>query len=241
MIDQRSRALGSDSSCLASKIVAVLVDEMSTTGDAPLTVTVSWRDASFRSTLTVAVKPTPMLMPSRMTVPKPPSSYCTRVGARQARRGGDIVPSSLLIVVRAPLQRRTGGGDGDSREHAAAGVGDLAVQGSGRRADRLRSRRRRRRASTAPIPMHRHVSASLPPLQELVRDYLRGGANVSTSAGAPPRQVMRGCLPRYVFEECSQADSAKGPTAANVGGARGTLQKCSAAQSSATFPSNRSN
>ena len=75
MIDQKSRALGSDSSCLASKMVAVLVDEMSTTGDAPLTVTVSCSEATFSSTFTVAVKPTPTLIPSRITVPKPPSSY----------------------------------------------------------------------------------------------------------------------------------------------------------------------
>jgi len=52
-----------------------LVDDTSTTGDAPLTVTVSWSEATFSSTFTVAVKPTLMLIPSRITVPNPPSSY----------------------------------------------------------------------------------------------------------------------------------------------------------------------
>src|SRR5882724_1143267 len=101
MMDQKSRALGSDSSCLASKIVAVFVDDTSTTGDAPLTVTVSWSDATFSSTLTVAVNPTPMLMPSRITMPKPPSSYWTEYtpGATPGRR---YTPSSLVTVVRAP-------------------------------------------------------------------------------------------------------------------------------------------
>src|SRR5476649_565550 len=101
MIDQKSRALGSDSSCLASKMVAVLVDDTSTTGEAPLTVTVSCSDATFSSTLTVAVKPTLMLIPSRITVPKPPSSYCTAYipGGSAGRR---YTPSSLLIVVRTP-------------------------------------------------------------------------------------------------------------------------------------------
>jgi putative sterol carrier protein len=77
MIAQKSRALGNDSSCFASKMVAVFVDDTSTTGDAPLTVTVSCSDATFNSMLTVAVNPTPTLMPSRITVPKPPSSYCS--------------------------------------------------------------------------------------------------------------------------------------------------------------------
>ena len=56
-------------------MVAVLVDVMSTTGDAPLTVTVSVSDATFSSAFTVAVKPRPTRMPSRLTVENPASSY----------------------------------------------------------------------------------------------------------------------------------------------------------------------
>ena len=74
-IDQKSRALGSDASSLASKLVAVFVEVMSTTGDSPLTVTVSVSDATFISAFTVAVKPRPTRMPSREMVLKPDSSY----------------------------------------------------------------------------------------------------------------------------------------------------------------------
>ena len=42
-IAQKSRALGSEASCFASKLVAVLVEATSTTGDCPLTVTDSVR------------------------------------------------------------------------------------------------------------------------------------------------------------------------------------------------------
>src|SRR5258708_3651119 len=101
MIDQKSRALGSDSSCLASKMVAVLVDVTSTTGDAPLIVTVSWSEATLSSTFTVAVKPTPTLMPSRITPPNPPSSYCTRYPPG-GTPGSRYVPSTPVTVVRAP-------------------------------------------------------------------------------------------------------------------------------------------
>ncbi len=73
-IDQKSRALGSEASSFASKFVAVLVDVMSTTGDWPLTVTVSVNDATFNSAFTVAVNPRPTRMPSRLTVENPASS-----------------------------------------------------------------------------------------------------------------------------------------------------------------------
>ena len=65
-IAQKSRALGSDASSLASKFVAVFVDVMSTTGDAPLTVTLSASAATFTSMFTVAVNPeTDVRMPPR--------------------------------------------------------------------------------------------------------------------------------------------------------------------------------
>ena len=73
-IAQKSRALGNEASSLASKLVAVFVDVMSTTGDCPLTVTLSVSDATFNSVLTVAVKPRPTRMPSRTTVENPSSS-----------------------------------------------------------------------------------------------------------------------------------------------------------------------
>jgi hypothetical protein len=56
----------------------VVVVETSTTGDSPLTVTVSWSEATRMSMFTVAVKPSPTRTPSRTIVPKPASSYVMR-------------------------------------------------------------------------------------------------------------------------------------------------------------------
>ena len=71
---QKSRALGSAASRSWPKFVAVVVAVTSTTGDSPVTVTVSCRVATLISVLTVAVKPRPTRTPSRTTVPKPVSS-----------------------------------------------------------------------------------------------------------------------------------------------------------------------
>ena len=54
--------------------VATLVDVTSMIGDAPLTVTFSATPARFISALTVAVNPTAISMPVRVTVPNPVSS-----------------------------------------------------------------------------------------------------------------------------------------------------------------------
>ena len=71
---QKSRAFGRAASRSSPKFDAVVVVETSTTGDSPLTVTVSWRLATAISVFTVAVKPRPTATPSRFTVPNPPSS-----------------------------------------------------------------------------------------------------------------------------------------------------------------------
>ena len=71
---QKSRALGRADRRSSPKFDAVVVVETSTTGDSPLTVTVSWRLATASSMFTVAVNPRPTLMASRFTVPNPPSS-----------------------------------------------------------------------------------------------------------------------------------------------------------------------
>ena len=73
-IAQKSRALGRAASCWASKLVDVFVVATSTTGDWPLTVTLSVSDAIFSSALTAAVNPSPTRIPSRTTVEKPASS-----------------------------------------------------------------------------------------------------------------------------------------------------------------------
>src|SRR4029453_10612834 len=100
-IDQKSRALGSDASSFASKFVDVFVDVMSTTGDWPLTVTLSVSDATFISAFTVAVKPRPTRMPSCVTVEKPASSYLIweSPGGIAGNRKG---PSSPHTAVRRP-------------------------------------------------------------------------------------------------------------------------------------------
>ncbi len=71
---QKSRAFGRDASRSEPKLAAVLVLETSTTGDAPVTVTVSCKVATVSSVFTVAVNPRPTLTPSRLTVPNPASS-----------------------------------------------------------------------------------------------------------------------------------------------------------------------
>ena len=71
---QKSREPGRLASCSASKRVATLVACRSTTGDAPLTVTVSCTVDGVSSVLTVAVNPTLTRMPSRFTVVNPASS-----------------------------------------------------------------------------------------------------------------------------------------------------------------------
>ena len=69
-------------------LVWVTVVETSTTGDAPLTVTVSCRVPTPSSTSTRAVRATCTTMPSRFSGAKPASSKVTVVGAgRQARTG----------------------------------------------------------------------------------------------------------------------------------------------------------
>jgi hypothetical protein len=55
-------------------LVEVAVEVTSTTGDSPLTVTVSWSVATPSSAFTVAVNPSVTRMRSRTTVPKPLNS-----------------------------------------------------------------------------------------------------------------------------------------------------------------------
>jgi hypothetical protein len=76
--DHISRALGIDDSICWSKLVWMRVAEVSMTGDAPLTVTVSCSAATFRLTLTCALKPSVMRMPSRTLFWKPASSNASR-------------------------------------------------------------------------------------------------------------------------------------------------------------------
>jgi hypothetical protein len=52
-----SRPFGIDSSCASLKFCCTRVAEVSITGEAPVTVTVSCTVASVRSAFTVAVKP----------------------------------------------------------------------------------------------------------------------------------------------------------------------------------------
>ena len=67
-IAKKSRAPGRLASLSLSKWVVTTVDETSTTGAAPLTVTLSSTVPGLNSTLTVAVKPSPTWMPSRTIV-----------------------------------------------------------------------------------------------------------------------------------------------------------------------------
>ena len=62
------------SAFLVCVAVPAFAQVSATTGDSPVTVTVSCRLATFMSEFTVAVNPRPTRMPSRTTVPKPVSS-----------------------------------------------------------------------------------------------------------------------------------------------------------------------
>ena len=78
------------------------MDVTSTTGDWPLTVTLSATVAGFISVFTVAVKPTLTRMPSRITVPNPASSNFSvySPGGTAAKRK---VPVWLVVVVGVPM------------------------------------------------------------------------------------------------------------------------------------------
>ena len=69
-----SRPFGMELSCSILKFCCTLVAEVSMTGEAPETVTVSCSDATWSWAFTVALKPSEIWMPSRLTVLKPGSS-----------------------------------------------------------------------------------------------------------------------------------------------------------------------
>ncbi len=69
--------LGSASSSLLFSVSCLRMLVVSTTGAAPLTVIVSDREPTCIATLTVAVKPVPSTMPSRLMVENPSSANVT--------------------------------------------------------------------------------------------------------------------------------------------------------------------
>ncbi len=77
-IAQKSRAPGRFASFSALKLVEISVDATSTTGDSPVTVTVSSSVATRSSASMSALKPRPTTTPSRMKVVNPGSSNTSR-------------------------------------------------------------------------------------------------------------------------------------------------------------------
>ena len=75
MTVQMSREFGMSFNISCVMFVWTFVFLTSTTGEAPVTVTVSVTDATASCTGTLAVKPMVMMMPSRLTVPKPVNWY----------------------------------------------------------------------------------------------------------------------------------------------------------------------
>ena len=73
-----SRPLGSDCSCSSLKFCWTRVEVVSMTGDSPVTVTVSCSVASASSTLTFAVNPSVIWMPSRLSVLNPAELEASR-------------------------------------------------------------------------------------------------------------------------------------------------------------------
>ncbi len=115
---------------------------VSMTGDWPLTVTVSCSVATFSATLTCALKPSVMRMPSRTSRLEAGELEREPVFAR--RHGGEAVDARFVGHggQRADL-RRARGGDGDAGQHAALRVLHFTADAAGRaRAAALRERRR---------------------------------------------------------------------------------------------------
>ncbi len=100
--DHMSRPLGIDSSCASLKFCCTRVAEVSITGDAPVTVTVSCSVATFRSALTLAVKPSEIWMSLRLTVLKPASSNVSSYtpGGTAGKR---YEPFSFVTCVWVPI------------------------------------------------------------------------------------------------------------------------------------------
>ena len=97
-----SRAFGSDCSCSSLKFCCVRVVDVSMTGDSPVTVTVSCSDATASSTLSCAVNPRRMSMPSRFSVLKPGSSKVT-VYVPGGTAGNRYIPSVLVTMDCTPI------------------------------------------------------------------------------------------------------------------------------------------
>src|SRR4051812_27283195 len=93
--DHMSRPFGIDCSSVSLKFCCTRVDEVSITGDSPVTVTDSWSEATASSTFTVAVKPSVRTMFSRLRVLNPGSSY-VKVYAPGGSAGNRYVPVSLV-------------------------------------------------------------------------------------------------------------------------------------------------
>src|SRR4029453_12903618 len=97
-----SRPLGIELSCSSLKFCCTRVADVSITGDAPDTVTVSCTVASARSAFTVAVKPSEIWMPLRFTVLKPVRSKSTSY-TPGGTAGNRYWPFSLVTCVCAPI------------------------------------------------------------------------------------------------------------------------------------------
>ena len=103
---------------------------MSTTGDSPVTVTVSSSAPTLSSALIVAVNSAASCSPSRLKLLKPGQAEGERVGARPQI---EEAVQPLVVGDRGPDpfdERLAGGLDGDAREHPSRGVPDHAVDGA---------------------------------------------------------------------------------------------------------------
>ena len=104
---------------------------MSTSGLAPVTVTVSSSAPTRMSAFTVAVNPPVSSMPSRLTVLKPGEREGDDV--RAGPQVDDVVPALAVRHDGSHFldQRRTGGFHGDARQHGAGRVSDHAGDAAG--------------------------------------------------------------------------------------------------------------
>ncbi len=126
MAAQTSRAFGISVSSSLVKLVPMVVVDVSTTGDAPVTVTVSCNVATCSCMSTVSVWLMTTRMPSRFTEPEAGQLEVQVVDAGRQRQEAVVARCARDLHLRLD-QRRTRDGHRDAGQHRAGVVRHRAV------------------------------------------------------------------------------------------------------------------
>ena len=122
-----SVAVGTPTSLSVVKSVPTFDDCMSTTGEAPVTVTDSCSDATCSWPSMVRIWPRPRMTPARLKVWNPDSSNVSSYGP-EGSEAIEYLPSAFGHGRAHAHQRRGFRRDGDAGQHPALCVGDRPVQ-----------------------------------------------------------------------------------------------------------------